>query len=270
MKIAACCMTKNEEKDIVEWALYHAWIGFDSILIFDNGSEDRTAESIKSIQKIIDVRLFDWPLPYIPGHAKAFEKAAEECRNEFDWIGLFDHDEFFVPMAHSDAKSYLETMDHHASIAVNWAIYGSSGHVDFPPGLVTESFIRRAPTNFSANHHVKSFLRPTEMIGCVNSHNMDMKAGIETVDVCGNPVQWQKRGKMTKVIGVEDVARFHHYFVRSEAHWAKRMAMPFNAARRDHSQFERNDRNEILDPIIVEKYGAVLERIRTVQQDLAL
>ena len=81
------------------------------------------------------------------------------------------------------------------------------------------------------------------------------------IDVKGDPVQWLKRGKTIAPIGLEDTARFHHYFVRSQAHWEKRMAIPFNAAKRADTKFEVYDRNDVYDPIVVDKFGDVLARI---------
>ena len=261
MKTAACCMTRNEERDIVEWVLYHAWTGFDTVVVFENRSTDRTRERLDSLSGLIDIRIFDWQYEYHPGHFNAFAKCMNDFRDEFDWMALFDHDEFFVPVKHANIKDYLASMDAHASIAVNWMMYGSSGHVAYPDGLITQEMLQRAPASFSPNRFVKSIVRPKESVGCTSSHNMDMKDGIETVDVKGDPVQWLKRGKTIAPIGLEDTARFHHYFVRSQAHWEKRMAIPFNAAKRADTKFEVYDRNDVYDPIVVDKFGDVLARI---------
>lgn len=262
MKIAACCMTKNEERDIAEWVLYHYWIGFDTIVVFENSSEDRTREKLDELAKLIDVRIFDWPYEYNPGHQRAFAKCASDFRDEFDWIGLFDHDEFLVPIAHGSPKEYLQSMDAFASICINWALFGSSGHVDFPDGLVTESFVHRPRLSFPTNRFAKSIVRPKEMVGCSSAHYMNMKSGVPTVDAKGNPIDWLKPGKVKAPVGLEDTIRFHHYFVRSRAHWAKRMAIPFMAQYRAEQRFEDYDKNDVYDPIIPEKYGSVLENVK--------
>jgi hypothetical protein len=235
-------MTRNEERDIVEWALFHAWTGFDSIIIFENRSTDRTRERLDALKNIIDIRIFDWQYEYHPGHYLAFQTCVEQFRDDY--------------------------MHAHSSIGVNWAMFGSSGHVDYPKELVTRAFLDRAPLGLSANRHVKSLVRPKDMVGCTNSHTMDMREGIPTVDSHGNPIEWLKRGKMGQAVGLDDMARFHHYFVRSRAHWEKRMAIPYNAAKRSQQRFEDYDINEVHDPIIVEKWGDVLERIDKVRYEI--
>lgn len=269
MKIAACCMTRNEERDIVEWALYHAWTGFDSIIIFENRSTDSTRERLDALRDIIDIRIFDWQYEYHPGHYLAFQTCAEKFRDEFDWIAFFDHDEFFVPIRDQNVRDYLSSMDEHASIAINWAMYGSSGHVEYPDCLVTQAFVHRAPLNLSANRHVKSIVRPREIVGCTNSHIMDLQPGVPRVDSKGQSFEWIKPGKMKAASGLEDIARFHHYFVRSWAHWQKRMAIPFNAQKRKDQSFEDHDFNEVYDPIVVTKFGPVLDKIQDVKMQIA-
>jgi hypothetical protein len=270
MKIAACVMTRNEERDIVEWCLYHAWLGFDAIVVFENKSNDRTREMLDSLKKTIDIRIFTWDqYDYIPGHFLAFEKCATDFRDEFDWIAMIDHDEFFVPIAHSGPKEYLQSMDAHAAVAINWVIYGSSGHVDYPNGLVTESFVHRAPFDLSGNRHVKSIIRPKEMVGCRSSHFMDMKEGLQIVNSKGEPFEWVKPGKAKEVVGTEDTVRLHHYFVRSRAHWDKRMAIPYMKEKRAQQNFEDYDFNQVFDPIVNIKFGDIQKRIRNFKEAFA-
>lgn len=59
-KSAVCMIVKNEEYRIKEWICYHKALGFDSIIIFDNNSTDRTRNEIEKISRFMDVRYHAW------------------------------------------------------------------------------------------------------------------------------------------------------------------------------------------------------------------
>jgi hypothetical protein len=197
----------------------------------------------------------------------AFKKCVTDFGDEFDWIALFDHDEFFVPIRDTSVREYLQSMDEHASICINWAMFGSSGYVDYPDKLMTQAFVNRAPLDFATNRHVKSIVRPKEVVDCW-SHAMDMREGVPMVDSKGNAFEWHKHGKFYRPVGLEDTARFHHYMVRSRAHWEKRMAIPYMAQKRSKQSFETYDVNDVYDPIVEQKFGPILERIADTKKRL--
>jgi len=55
-------IVKDEESGIVEALAYHLGvIGFDTALIYDNGSQDNTVAHIRRLQSHYDIDLVAWP-----------------------------------------------------------------------------------------------------------------------------------------------------------------------------------------------------------------
>jgi hypothetical protein len=44
MRAAVCLFVRDEERDIAEWLAFQFAVGFDAVILYDNGSVDRTAE----------------------------------------------------------------------------------------------------------------------------------------------------------------------------------------------------------------------------------
>ena len=184
----------------------------------------------------------------------AYEDACRRWVTEFDWIGFFDADEFFVLHGDVPLTRFLDRSSAVGSVVVNWALFGSTGHVALPPGLIIESFTRRAETTFFPTYHVKSFVRPRVVLTSYNPHYF--AADGLTVDAAGSPVTWHydvtRRQYLLGVMSKPpdySVCQLNHYFVRSKAHWATKVARgyPSNVATRTADEFDVYDRNEVSD-----------------------
>jgi glycosyltransferase involved in cell wall biosynthesis len=192
MKIAACLIVRNEVRDIDEWIAHHALAGFDTQIIFDNGSTDGTAERIHTAARHYDIRFHNWVNRSKQAQTLAYEAACEAYKQEFDWIAFLDSDEFLITPNGESAAALLVRFENWSAVGLNWAVYGSNGHTDAPPGLVLENFTRRADETFFPARHVKSIVRPRLAISCPNPHFFNMKGSIEHryCDVHGNPMLW--------------------------------------------------------------------------------
>ena len=260
MKSAVCLIVRNEVRDIAEWIAFHALLGFDSQIIFDNRSDDGTSAIIKSATALHDIRYHHWADSSTGSQALAYEAACAAYKLEFDWIAFVDSDEFLIPAAEETINSFLARFEGWSGIAVHWAIYGSSGHDDFPPGLVLDSFTRRAGPEFFPSRHVKSIIRPRFAARCLNPHCFDL-AGDRRGSYCdarGRPMQWwpaPEQGGILPGLSLEppdySACRVNHYFTRSRAHWAAKLrrGYPSDVAIRRMAEFDQYDRNEIADPI---------------------
>lgn len=253
MKSAVCLIVKDEVRDVAEWLAYHSLAGFDSALVYDNGSTDGTIDVIKAAADVLDVRLTEWPRSDIRSQMDAYEHACRTWQDEFDWIAFFDVDEFFV-LHGPPLQTFLDRPADTSAVAVNWAIFGSNGHEAYPDDLVIRSFLRRAPSDMFVNRHVKSILRPRSLKACLNPHCFDVEG--KTADPSGRPVDWfyveagnyVERG-LTAAAPDFNVAQLNHYFLRSRAHWARKVSRgyPADVAIRKLEQFDEYDRNEVHD-----------------------
>jgi len=271
MKTAICLIVRNEVRDIQEWIAFHALAGFDTQIIFDNGSDDGTAALIQAAARQYDIRFHDWPDRSARSQVSAYEAACEAYRLEFDWIAFLDSDEFFVTADGSPVNDFLARYEGWSAVAVNWAVYGSSGYVDPPAGLVTESFTRRADATFFPSRHVKSIIRPRLARGCLNPHYFHMAEDIDG-HYCrpdGQYMLWVRAPESPDGVqrGVSrhrpnySLCRVNHYFTRSRAHWLAKLrrGYPSDVAIRKLEEFDAYDRNEVEDTVAL-RYAPALRQ----------
>ena len=270
MKSAICLIVRNEVRDIAEWIAFHALVGFDSQIIFDNQSDDGTADTIKAAAGLYDIRYHGWTDRSQRSQIAAYEAACAAYKLEFDWIAFVDSDEFVVPAADEPINTLLARYEGWSGLAVHWAVYGSNGHVDFPGALVLDSFTARAGEDFFAARHVKSIVRPGFVARCLNPHCFELHGDRlgSYCDTRGRPIQWwpaPEHGGILPGVTLQPpdygVCRVNHYFTRSRAHWAAKLrrGYPSDVAVRSMADFDEHDRNEVDDPI-ASRYVEALNR----------
>lgn len=268
MKSAICLYVRNEARDIAEWVAFHDLVGFDSLLVFDNGSTDGTDRILRAAARCIDLRYHCWQDCGAGAQIAAYDAATEAYGREFDWIAFLDSDEFFVPADPIPVNHFLARFDDYSGIAIPWAIYGANGHEDFPAVPVTQAFTRRAPADFFPARHVKTILRPGFATRCLNPHCFDL-AGHHAGSYCTplrEPAQWLPApdGILPGVLATPPdyrAGRINHYFTRSRAHWRAKLQRGYRGQpnlRRDE-EFNEYNRNEIDDPIAL-RYLPALHR----------
>jgi hypothetical protein len=166
-KSVALFANARDEKNIKEWAAHHLLIGFDKIIIFDH----------KSIVPLKDVFCnFDNRIKIID--AKHYERnvkitlmnvAAKIAKNlKVDWFIYLDADEFLILNDQFiGVKHFLNHYNNAHSLGVNWLYFGSNNHIKDPEGLILENYTK-SETNI--DQHVKSFVRPYEVVKATNPH----------------------------------------------------------------------------------------------------
>ncbi len=99
MKTAAICVfVRNEERSIQEWIAYHSLIGFDSVIIYDNGSSDATVSMANAMLNVADVIVVDWSQATgRTAQADCYEDCCKRFAKQYEWIAFLDSDEFLAP-----------------------------------------------------------------------------------------------------------------------------------------------------------------------------
>ncbi len=279
MKSAICMIVRDEARDILEWIAFHALAGFNTQIIFDNGSTDGTAELIQGARRHYDIRFHEWDNRTADSQVLAYKAACEAYKLEFDWIAFLDSDEFLVTADGSLVNDFLARFDTWSAIALNWAIYGSSGHDEAPDGLVVGAYTRRASPDFFPTHHVKSIIRPGFARGCPNPHYFDMLEFTDGhyCDARGQYMLWTRApeapGGVLRGVGRAapdySLCRINHYFTRSRAHWRAKLrrGYPSDFVVRKEAEFAAYDRNEVEDAIAMrglDELEQAVMRLRTV------
>lgn len=93
-ELCACTMVWNQAASLREWIMYHAWLGIDRWFIYDNNSDDDIKEVIGELNsRNYNVSRQSWP--WIKTQEAGFSHCVLRARDECNWVGFFDVDEFF-------------------------------------------------------------------------------------------------------------------------------------------------------------------------------
>jgi hypothetical protein len=244
MKLACVAIVKNEQRHIAEWLAYQFAIGFDTVILLDNQSTDATVTCARAFSPTYDVRVLDWNLTTRDYQPRAYEHAVHTFLDEFAWMAFFDTDEYLVIDPPFDLRAILTLWTDIPAIGIPWAMFGSSGYVTRPEGLLIENFLNRSEPAFGPNRHIKSIIRPSRMQRCENAHMFVMDGDYRSLS--GLPLSFSQDGLLTKQPDYA-IGKLHHYFTRSRDHWADKMRRGYHDTTRENSEFEIYDRNEIPD-----------------------
>ena len=245
MRIAVCLFVRNEERDIAEWIVYHSIVGFETFIIYDNGSNDRTGEVVDRLRRIYNIKMIDWPRATKYSQLEAYDDCLKNFRDDFDWIAFIDSDEFVAPVRDGSVGNFLAHFEGVNAIALNWSVFGSAGHVELPPGLNIESFTRRASNEVGVNLHVKMIVRPNSANRVNGPHYISVDRNLaQKAD--GTTLVMRSHGESQDTAGF-DICRLNHYFVRSRAHWNAKLRRGYREGHRPADQFEAHDLNDVED-----------------------
>lgn len=277
MKVAVCLVVKNEAADIAEWIAYATAIGVDTLIVYDNNSDDDTVRIVQAAATLYDIRLQRWGRTDRRSQMDVYEHAFRTWGGEFDWIGCFDADEFLVLHGGRTLASLLDRPAACGAVALNWAIFGSNGHEDVPDVPLIAAFTRRSKAIFFPNRHIKAFIRPAAMRSCQNPHYFDVDGHYEHAE--GRRVAWfpvpagnyEERG-VTAAEPSYAVGQINHYFVRSRSHWRRKLARgyPTGILGRTEDEFDTYDLNDVEDRSACAWLPAVEERLARIRGALGV
>ena len=247
-------IVKNEGDYIREWIAYHYLrCGENTIFyIYDNESEDGLKDRIQDfIDKGIVVYTF---FPGLQKQLDAYDDAISKYKNEVRYMAFIDIDEFLYSKRKDSLQATIQNLiqsnPNAAGLAVNWAIYGSSGQIHKTEGLVTERFLKRAPKDFWGNEHIKTIANPRLVKNFISCHYPLYKPGCWNINTMG------KRQRLWLNSGIDnDIVRLNHYFGKSRDEFIAKKSRGRAASGGfypDFSRFDEYDRNDEYDAGMLE------------------
>jgi hypothetical protein len=204
-RLAVVAIVKNEGRYLEEWLAYHILLGCEHFYLFDNGSSDDSQEVLKKFVTYGYVTRIDWPL--FPGQIDAYNFAARTFGHLAEWLAFIDVDEFFVLKRHRSLPELLSMVEGDQLLAF-WKMFGHSGHLLRPPGLVIENYICCQPR---LSPVTKPIVR-SDRIWSVQVHNCITTMG-RTVNDVGASLRedWMHKEPDRS----DESIRINHYFTRS-------------------------------------------------------
>jgi hypothetical protein len=166
-KSVALFTNARDEKNIKEWAAHHLLIGFDKIIIFDHKSIVPLKNVFSGFDKrvmVIDANKYETNIKM------TLMNVASKLAKGFnvDWFIYLDADEFLIlGNQFIGVKHFLNHYKNTHSIGINWLFFGSNNHVSDPEGLILENYTK---SEIMLDKHVKSFVRPNEVVHANNPH----------------------------------------------------------------------------------------------------
>ena len=139
-RVSVCAIFRNEAPYFKEWLTWHELVGVDHFYLYDNKSTDDFREELAPFIDRGLVTLVDWP--YDQKQMECYTDCIARFREETNWLGFIDLDEFIVPKAMDSVYDFLKPFEKkRGSVCIYWRLYGSSGRLDRDlSGLVTEDF----------------------------------------------------------------------------------------------------------------------------------
>jgi Glycosyl transferase family 2 len=155
--LAICAIFKNEGPYILEWIAYHRALGFDHFVLYDNASTDGGANIIRASSLSRHCTIIDWP--HRPGQLPAYRDFIQNFAARFEWVAFIDLDEFLLPLGDAGIRDLLRGWSEFSAVLVSWRVFGPSGWIIPPNGLVIENYDMRSSDEMPVNHHIKSIVK---------------------------------------------------------------------------------------------------------------
>lgn len=247
VRLGAMAIVKNESQYIREWIGYHRIIGVSKFYIFDNESTDGLKEVLSDY---IDDGVVVYT--YLPGKGmqeKAYLQGIQMAKGNVQWMLTLDIDEFLQPLGSVTLTNWLTELPGKISqVEFGWTIFGSSGHIEKPKGLVIENYTAHAEYDFLADY--KPAVRPERVLDMFFPHEYEVIG--ETVNeklqkLWSYPISHGKGARPAP----RQFFRVNHYYSKSQAEFAEKSArgdasVP-DRRPRNVSDFKEHDRNEVAD-----------------------
>jgi hypothetical protein len=247
-----------------EWIRYHLAVGVEHFVLYNDDEDTRVSDRI--LQPYVDQGLVEnIHIRECSGTIRTTNQfCQDDCYrnlitnavNKTRWLAIVDLDELILPRRWDDIRTALEEYEEYSGLAINWAIYGSSGYIKRPPTQINH-LLHRSETNWQANRFVKSIIKPDRVL--LNApryaHFIPTRDG-STVNENHEPIAGMRHAVSTEKI------RINHYVVRSwQDFWEVKAQRPrrFYTPPCDEVYFERHDRNEVFDDEISHRFGHVVQ-----------
>jgi hypothetical protein len=234
--LTLCCIAKDENAFIGEWAAYHLLLGVERLVVYDNGSRVPLAGALAPLagRGRIIVETMPGPARQLAAYAHCLDAYGPGTR----WLGFIDVDEFLLPHRENDLRELLTDFEDFAGLGVNWVMFGSSGHETPPPGLVIENYTLRADYALPTNLHIKSIVQPRHVRCPLSPHHFAFAPDRHCVNERGFPLPGPYGPHHNDRIQV------NHYFFRSRQDFREKIErgrgdMTTDAFRHSLQDFER-------------------------------
>jgi hypothetical protein len=215
-------MYRDDASYLREWIEFHRLVGVERFFLYNNLSEDEHEEVLAPYVGDGTVVVEDVPVPFTGRLlARTAERCMSEHRDDSRWIAFLDVDEFLFSPAGRSVADLLTEYERWPGVCVPRLQFGSSGHIQRPPGLVVENFLQRQnnPGVRWRGYQVKTIADPARVAGC-GVHVFEYTEGF-AVDENHEPLDGSQMERPVSF----DRLRINHYATKSEEEYRGKVAL---------------------------------------------
>ncbi|HIS36205.1 TPA: glycosyltransferase family 92 protein [Candidatus Scatousia excrementigallinarum] len=276
--LAVVAIAKNESEYIREWVVFHKIIGVSIIYLYDNNSADNMRDKISDFIEsgFVVYEVIHGERRQCDAYNDALHKYGAKCK----YMAFFDCDEFLMPKIKGVnitqlLDKYFKANGNIGGVGFNWCLFGSSGYIDKPDGLVSENYVWRAADDEKTdrgsdgkrinyekegNDIVKSIISPRLVKYFASPHFPIYRYGYYSVNQ--DLIPFKGAYSNIKKFGL---IRFNHYFTKSKNEWIKRRAIGKadmgSNDKRNLEGFYKNDYHDIYDISMLEYKDEIIKLI---------
>ncbi|QDH24042.1 glycosyltransferase family 2 protein [Neokomagataea tanensis] len=165
LKTAAILFVRNDIGNLGWWLAHHIAVGFSTLIVCDDHSNDGTAALLNSAASLHDIRVYqsDISLASAPERLKDFEEhVLKDIQQEFDWVLFLAVDEFLHLEHEASVHDFL--VAHSTAPLAHWCVFGSNNHGAPAPFAPTERFTHHASQTFPDHSITRRFIRPSDHV----------------------------------------------------------------------------------------------------------
>jgi hypothetical protein len=226
---AMCLLIKEGGQDLPEWIEYHHRMGASKFYIFDHNS---TVPAINYIREYVLSGLVDLTFTDFrnfndsrPPQIVAYDKCLRDYSSRHRFMSFVDSDEYIVVVEKDRTiPDVLKTYEKYGGLALNWMMFGTSGHVEKPAGGVIANYHR-----CYKSRHVKQIVNIQHVLrGSGNPHYFTYKPHYYAVSNNGTRIEgpWNPGTH-----AAYDVIYLNHYNTKSEAEFLAKIRRGRGATR---------------------------------------
>ena len=218
--LAICAIYRDEARYLAEWIELHRLVGVERFFLYDNFSVDNHQEVLAPYVEQNIVTLHEWH--FEKGQLSSYDDCLSRHRDDARWISFLDLDEFLFSPTGRPVSEVLVDYESAPGVVVNWAMFGTSGHVTEPDGLVIENYLMRR-SDIPENCMFKSIVDPARTSSQDGVHRF-VHSGGPAMDENLRPIP--DRPKSATPSLSYSRLRINHYFQKSEEAFRRKRAGP--------------------------------------------
>ena len=248
-----CCIVKDEERFVREWAEWHLKLGFDRISLFEDWGSRSHLPALEGLDGV-DVYRMDgnvWGLRNWHSsrtQLELYEWFLDERKRDgrCDWVGFLDVDEFVMLDEGLDLDGLTHDFESFPGLLLSWKFYGANGHVSRPSGGVMDSYTKEGGSDGCRSRwQVKSLV------------NVKLAEGMRNLHVVEGGVKTNGDGDLDSSL-CYDKGWINHYFSKSWEDFVERMSRRGNF----HNDYRTYDSFFCANPDMADRKRELIESVR--------